>query len=113
MSSSATPTTTFSRLGFVHFNLFYVNAGLLAVLGLLIEKSNPALKVGPLVLCLLVLGFFVSFSFIISIWCGVIYMQRRKEKIFEIEEDLLKAGIENFSYWFMPQMSSRITYLGI
>lgn len=73
-------------------NLFYVNAGLLAVLGLQFARGQLTSHSNPLIWALSILGFLVSFAFIISIWSGIIYMHKRKERIVEIEEELFKIG---------------------
>lgn len=74
-------------------HLFYVNAGLFAILGFVMDKGKKLdFTSNSLALPVMGLGLLVSLSFGISIWMGTRYMNARKKCMEEIEEKLINEG---------------------
>jgi len=74
-------------------HLFYVTAGLWAVIGFIV-KFNESLIISPRLLVGMVslVGLIVSFAFGIALWFGVEYMLNRKNAVIAIEEILVHLG---------------------
>ncbi len=72
-------------------HLFYVTAGMIAVLGFIL--TTPSVQ--PLLLVVVcATGFFVSLAFCIALNSGVTYLNYRKNAVIRIEERLVEAGGE-------------------
>lgn len=76
------------------YNLFYVSGALLFILGFISESIETFPNdIDPSILGIISLvGALISLSFAITIWCGVKYLLRRKEKVKEIEQELKVFG---------------------
>ena len=75
-------------------HLFYINAGLLAVLGFVLEKSTIPSE-NNMKIMTLIAGFLVCLIFSIAIWYGTKYMLNRKDRVLKIEEKLEEYGALN------------------
>jgi len=77
-------------------NLFYLNFGLWAVVGLVLktENFNTALIGSPQFFMKVISfnGVIMSLVLGIAVWSGIGYMQSRKYRAFDIEEELIKKG---------------------
>ena len=81
-------------------NLFYINAGLWAILGFIIEfggvnSSSFPINLNFIMTMVSIIGIIVSIALGIALWCGVRYMQHRKETVTFIEEKLIPYGGQN------------------
>ncbi len=77
-------------------NMFYANAGLLAILGLVDKSgaSNHAASGASLNIVVFVglLGILVSLGFLVAIWSGIYYLRLRKDAVVKIELQLAESG---------------------
>ena len=70
-------------------NLFYVNAGLLAIIGFLLkEETTITINVICLILIVSLIGFSMSCIFWVALLSGVAYLHSRKDRASEIEKRL-------------------------
>ena len=77
-------------------HLFYVNAGLWAVIGFIIEHDFPNETFSipfPLFTGMVsLIGLIVSVAFGIALWYGIEYMHSRKDVAAKIEDSLIQFG---------------------
>jgi len=78
--------------------MFYVNAGLFAVVGFLVKaesgKGINILQESAPVKVVASIGAFVALAFAVALICGVKYMLNRKESVALIERELSEQGLE-------------------
>jgi hypothetical protein len=77
------------------YNFFYVNLGLLAIVGLVMKER--AKHYGPtfVVALVSVLGFITSLAFTGTIYSGLKCMHNRKDHVVKIEKELIQYGAED------------------
>ena len=79
-------------------HLFYANAGLWAVIGLILKdgivSESSRITLPFLVGTVSVVGLLVSMAFEIAIWYGITYMHSRKDVVISIERILVEHGGE-------------------
>jgi len=79
-------------------NLFYITAGLLAVVGFFLEKGGDSfvqavgVTTSQIIRLVGATGILVCLAFEIALWYGVKYMQQRKAVVMELEEALRHLG---------------------
>ena len=78
-------------------HLFYINAGLWAVMGFIAQSNgtkNGPLPIDPRLLMLTVsfIGMIACFALGVALWFGIKYMLNRKNAVIRIEERLIKHG---------------------
>ena len=79
-------------------NMFYVNAGLFAIVGFLVKVEDAEIiKIlvnSDPVRVVAFIGAVVSIGFAVAIICGVHYMLNRKDTVTLIEDELYNHGLE-------------------
>lgn len=74
------------------YNFFYVNLGLLAIVGLVMKERAKHYGPSFVVALVSVVGFIISLAFTGAIYSGVECMHNRKDHVIKIEKELIQYG---------------------
>lgn len=77
------------------YNFFYVNLGLLAIVGLVMKERAKHYGPSFVVALVSVLGFIMSLAFTGTIYSGLKCMHNRKDHVINIEKELIQYGAED------------------